>query len=300
MQSVDPEQPLRPGAGRVPDALPRPPRGDDRAAHALHRLGGRPDRGLPGARGRLDGRAAGRAARPDARHGARLGRRVGRARAADRRVRGRCAGARAARVRRRPRPGAGGAARARRRGRRGGVGVPRPGRVPPAGRVRHLRALRACDAGRAGAGDPDSRGRTGPRGLRRRGGGRRHPQQGARAASGRVRRAARRGTPDLPAARRARRLQRHLGIRPDAPGGARGRAPRRRARADPRAGAPDRCRLRRDVLAGIGRVWSLRRRAGRPRHRAHDARAEGRSAVAGRPATAAAGRLRPAARRRRG
>ena len=63
---------------------------------------------------------------------------------------------------------------------------------------------------------------TRPRGRRRRGGGRRHPRQGARAASGRVRRAARRGTADLPAARRARRLQRHLGLRPDAPGGARG------------------------------------------------------------------------------
>ena len=46
-----------------------------------------------------------------------------------------------------------------------------------------------------------SRGRTGSRGRGRRGGGRRRPQQGARAASGRVRRAARRGPPDLPVAR---------------------------------------------------------------------------------------------------
>ena len=59
VQSVDPASPLRPGAGRVSDALPRPPRSDDRAAHALHGLGRRPDRGFPGARGRLDGRAAG-------------------------------------------------------------------------------------------------------------------------------------------------------------------------------------------------------------------------------------------------
>ena len=58
--------------------------------------------------------------------------------------------------------------------------------------------------------------------------------------------------------------------------------------------------LRRDVLAGRGRGWSLGRRAGGPRHGAHYARPEGGAAVAGRPAATAAGRLRPAARRRPG
>ena len=161
--------------------------------------------------------------------------------------------ARAARVRRRPRPGARRAARARRRGRRGGVRVPRPRRVPPARRLRHLRAAtrsscrtRCC--ARSGSPWParDLEGADVEAAHRR------HPRQGARGAPGRVRRAARRGTADLPAARRARRLQRHLGVRPHAPGGARGRSPRRRAGADPRAGAPRRRRLRRDVRAGRG------------------------------------------------
>ncbi len=47
-------------------------------------------------------------------------------------------------------------------------------------------------------------------------------------ASGRIRRAARRGPADVSPARRARRVQRHLGVRADAPGGARGRATARR------------------------------------------------------------------------
>ena len=38
---------LRRGARRLPDALPRPPRGDDLPAHAPHGRGGRPDRRLP-------------------------------------------------------------------------------------------------------------------------------------------------------------------------------------------------------------------------------------------------------------
>ena len=36
LQAVDPDALSRRRAGRVPDALPRPPRGDDRPAHALH------------------------------------------------------------------------------------------------------------------------------------------------------------------------------------------------------------------------------------------------------------------------
>ena len=52
------------------------------------------------------------------------------------------------------------------------------------------------------------------------------PRAGARGAPGAVRRAARRGAPDLPAPRRARRLQRHLGLRADAASRARGRASR--------------------------------------------------------------------------
>ena len=55
---------------------------------------------------------------------------------------------------------------------------------------------------------------------------------GARGAPGRVRRAARRGPPHVPTPRRARRLQRHLGVGPDAAGRARGRP-----RASPRAAA---------------------------------------------------------------
>ena len=72
---------LRRGAGRVPRPLPRPPRGDDHPAHALHRERGGPDGRLPRPRRRLDRPAAGRAARPHARRVAGLGRRVRRARA---------------------------------------------------------------------------------------------------------------------------------------------------------------------------------------------------------------------------
>ena len=60
---------------------------------------------------------------------------------------------------------------------------------------------------------------------------RRHPRAGARGAPGGVRRAARRGAPDVPAARRAGRVQRHLGVGHHAPRRARGRSPRPRARA---------------------------------------------------------------------
>ena len=84
LQSVDSRRALRRRAGRVPRTVPRPPRGDDLPAHALHRVRGRPDRRLPRARRRLDGAAPVRAARPDARRVAGVGGRVGRARAADR------------------------------------------------------------------------------------------------------------------------------------------------------------------------------------------------------------------------
>ena len=70
------------------DALPRPPRGDDRPAHALHGIGGGPDGRLPRTRRGLDRSPARRAARPDARRVARVGGRVLRARADDRRRRG--------------------------------------------------------------------------------------------------------------------------------------------------------------------------------------------------------------------
>ena len=54
LQAVDPDALVRRGARRLPDALPRPPRGDDRPAHALHGRGDDPDRGLPRPRRSLD------------------------------------------------------------------------------------------------------------------------------------------------------------------------------------------------------------------------------------------------------
>ena len=86
---------LRRRAGRVPRPLPRPPRGDDQPAHALHGERGRADGRLPRPRRRLDGPAAGRAARPHARRLARVGGSVGRAGGSDRRDSGGrgCAGA---------------------------------------------------------------------------------------------------------------------------------------------------------------------------------------------------------------
>ena len=64
--------------------------------------------------------------------------------------------------------------------------------------------------------------RDGRRRVGRRGPDRRRARQGPRGAPGRVRRAARGSAADLPAPRRARRLQRHLGLRAHAAGGARG------------------------------------------------------------------------------
>ena len=115
-----PGRALRRGARRLSRALPRPPRGDDHAAHALHGERGRPDRGLPRARRRLDRASARRAARADAGLGAGVRRRFGPARAARRRVRRRprrarsCSSRRAIRPRRSRRCAPGTARRARR------------------------------------------------------------------------------------------------------------------------------------------------------------------------------------------
>ena len=74
---------LRRRARRLPPPVPRPPRGDDHAAHALHRRRDDPDRRLPRARRRMDRPVARRVARPAARRGAGVGGRVRRARAAE-------------------------------------------------------------------------------------------------------------------------------------------------------------------------------------------------------------------------
>ena len=125
---------------------------------------------------------------------------------------------------------------------------------------------------------------------------RRGPRAGAGGAPGRVRRAARRGAPDLPAARRARRLQRHLGLGHHAPRRARGR--RRvagRGRIDDAEHIVD-AEPRRDVRAGqrhrraVGR--RARRRARVPGH-ARPPRTRRRSSG---PAAAAARPVGPAAR----
>ena len=54
IQAVDPGRALRRRAGGVPHDVPRPPRRDDHAAHALHGRRDDPDRRLPRARRRLD------------------------------------------------------------------------------------------------------------------------------------------------------------------------------------------------------------------------------------------------------
>ena len=81
-------------------------------------------------------------------------------------------------------------------------------------------------------------------------------------APGGVRRAARRGAPALPPPRRARRVQRHLGLRDHAPGRAGRRPQARRARRHPRVGAPDRRDRRRDAGTAhrLGRPVSGRAR----------------------------------------
>ena len=98
------------------------------------------------------------------------------------------------------------------------------------------------------------------------------PRAGARGAPRRVRRAARRGAPHVPPARRARRVQRHLGVGPHAPRRAGGRAAGVAARGrDRRTGAHRRREHRRDVRAGRAaraarRPTSSRARRDRPRH----------------------------------
>ena len=96
-----------------------------------------------------------------------------------------------------------------------------------------LRAIRATvDAGGDDTTDVGGRGE-----------GRRGPLEGARGASRRVRRPARRGSPDVPDPRRARRVQRHLGVGHHAARGARRRTPGRAPRRGPRSRAFHRCRL---------------------------------------------------------
>ena len=129
----------------------------------------------------------------------------------------------------------------------GGVGLPRPRRLPPARRLRHLGAVRARAARRAAPVDPDRGLRARPRGCRRRRPDRRRPEPGPRGAPGGVRRAARRGSAHLPAPRRARDLQRHLGVGADATCRARRRPPPRGQRSHRRARARRRRRPRRDV-----------------------------------------------------
>ena len=139
----------------------------------------------------------------------------------------------------------------RRRRRRRGQRLPRPGRLAAARRLRHLGAVRAGAARRAAAGDPRRRRGARRRGLRPRRAHRGGPREGPRGAPRAVRRAARRGSPDLPGPRRARRLQRHLGLGPDASRGARGRAAARRRRASARGRSPARCGHRGDVRAAL-------------------------------------------------
>ena len=179
------------------------------------------------------GIAAGRAARADARRGAGVGRRVRRARAAHRRDRERPGGADAARLRRRP----GRRCSTQLRALPGDVGAAVSGYLDLVGyrlldgfdiSGRYalelpdalLRAIRIAVDGRrrADGADVDDRDR-------------RHPRAGARGAPRRVRRAARRGAPHVPPARRARRLQRHLGVGHHAPRRARRRSPARAPRA---------------------------------------------------------------------
>ncbi len=84
----------------------------------------------------------------------------------------------------------------RRRGRRR-VRVSRPRRLPVDQRLRHLRAVRARAARRAAEGHPRRRRREHARGLGRRRADCRRPRAGARGASWRVRRVARRGPADV-------------------------------------------------------------------------------------------------------
>ena len=235
------------------------------AQHMRFTAGARgPDRRLPRARRRLDRPAAGRAARPDARLGAGVRRRLRRDGAAEAAFAEDPAAREALASDDDP---AQVLARLRALGGEAGAAVsgyldlvgnrlldgfdiaePTALELPDA----LLRAIRIAVSGEAqAASDVDARiaevRAAGPGG-----------------APGRVRRAARRGPPDLPAARRARRLQRHLGLGPHAarrPGrGPAGRGPRPHRRRRAHAGREP----RRDVRAGR-RHAAARRRTSSPR-----------------------------------
>ena len=248
LQAVDPDAVSDEVLAAHLDALPRPPLGDDLPAHALHRRVDAADRRLARARGRLDGPPAGRAAGPDARRGAGVRRRVRRARGAHRGARSRTptralcstptatpprSSRRCARATTTPaarwRPTSTSSATAC------STGSTSPGRYALEMPDALLRSIRVAVAERRA------------RRRRRRGQDRRGAREGPGGAPRGVRRAARRGAADVPPARRARRLQRHLGLGAHAPrrdgrgppaGG--GRAPARRR-------AHHRRRLRRDA-----------------------------------------------------
>ena len=229
LQAVDPDALSDEELIEYLGALPRPPLGDDHPAHALHGERGRADRRLPRPCRRLDRPAAGRAARPDARRLAGVGGRVGRARAADRRDRGPTPHARELLAS----DGDPGAMLEALRSLDSEAGAAMSGYLDLVGN-RLLDGFdisepdRARAARRAAARDPD----------RRRG------QEPGRDRTSRQRIAdVRAKVPEehqdefdellgearltLPAARRARRLQRHLGLGNHAPRRARGRPPAR-------------------------------------------------------------------------
>ena len=116
----------------------------------------------------------------------------------------------------------------------------------------------------------------------------------------RVRRAARRGAPHVPPARRAGRLQRHLGVGHHAPGGARGRPPARGQGPRPRRRALRRRRLRRDVRARDRRGRAVGRRARAALRRPQLAHRQGGAGVARAAAAPAARPVGSPARRRPG
>ena len=208
---------LRRGVGRLPHPMPRPPRGDDGPAHALHGRGHAPDRGLSCPRRGLDRAPAGRAARSHAWFGIRVCGRVRRARAADHRDRAGLLPLWSSSSRRTTRPRCSTALRSL----PGEAGSAVSGYLDFVG----YRPLDGFDISEPSAPSSCPMRCCGPSGwpyrerrdgLGHRGPDRRRPPAGPRAAPERVRRAARGGPADLPAPRRARHLQRHLGIGSDA------------------------------------------------------------------------------------